>query len=469
MTIFRILTLGAVAMLASIMVATPAYAFCGFFVSKAGSDLFNEASKVVISRADNRTVITMANDFQGDAKEFAIVVPVPTILQEGQVNVTEGRIIDHLDAYTAPRLVEYFDGNPCQMNRRMEVMSMMSGPQTESADSMQKKSGKALGVTIEAEYSVGEYDIKILSAKQSDGLLTWLNQEEYKLPKGAERILGSYIKQDMKFFIAKVNLEAQEKLGYSMLRPLQVAYEHEKFMLPIRLGTLNANGPQDIIVYALSRKGRVETANYRTVKIPSNVDVPLYVKDDFAEFYKAMFREQAEKEGLKSVFLEYAWDMGWCDPCAADPLPNADLKKLGVWWLDDHEGEKTTLPIRPQPRRMIAPPRGGPQDVFVTRLHARYTAETFPEDLMLHETADRENFQGRYVLRHPFKGEASCAAGRDYFANLPTRFEKEAQTLANLTGWNVSEIRSEMSGNGQSFSGTDDGQPRPWWEKMWNK
>ena len=63
----------------------------------------------------------------------------------------------------------------------------------------------------------------------------------------------------MKFFVARVNLQEQSKLGFSMLRPIQVAYESPKFMLPIRLGMVNADGPQELFVYALTRKGRVET------------------------------------------------------------------------------------------------------------------------------------------------------------------------------------------------------------------
>ncbi|MCB1592879.1 MAG: DUF2330 domain-containing protein, partial [Alphaproteobacteria bacterium] len=91
-----------------VLAATPAQAFCGFYVSKADSSLFNKASKVILARAQNRTVITMANDYQGDLREFAIVVPVPEVLRENQIHVAESRIVDHVDAYTAPRLVEYF-------------------------------------------------------------------------------------------------------------------------------------------------------------------------------------------------------------------------------------------------------------------------------------------------------------------------------------------------------------------------
>ena len=87
--------------------------------------------------------------------------------------------------------------------------------------------------------------------------------------------------------------------------------------------------------------------------------------------------------------------------------------------------------------------------MFVTRLHVRYDAKNFPEDLMFQETADRSNFQGRYILRHPFKGEAKCTAGEEYLRSLGLRFEKEAATLAHLTGWDIAEIRRRMGEGGQ--------------------
>lgn len=466
-----ILTLALLIAALTTMMPTSAHAFCGFYVAKADSDLFNGASKVIMTRNEDRTVITMANDFQGDVTDFAIVIPVPSVITEKQVHVTENSIIDHLDAYTAPRLVEYFDPDPCQPVMRMEMMSMAGAPM----GAMQKggaQSAESLGVTIEESYTVGEYDILVLSATQSDGLLTWLNQEGYKLPKGAEQTLGSYIKQDMKFFVAKVNLEEFEDSGFTYLRPIQVAYEDDRFMLPIRLGTLNANGPQDLILMTLTKKGRVETSNYRTTKIPSGMDIPLFVRDEFGDFYKAMFAQQVEKEDMKTVFLEYAWDMAWCDPCAADPLSAEELQELGVWWTDapDDRIRPMPAPMPGQPQqRMIAPPQPRPQNVFVTRLHVRYTAEKFPEDLILHETADRENFQGRYVLRHPWTKEASCEAGTQYFQSLPKRFEKEAQNLSNITGWEISDIREKMQENGQDFEGKPVEDDRPWWEKMWGK
>src|ERR687891_2877663 len=97
-----------------------AYSFCGFYVAKADTKIFNKASQVILVRNDDKTVITMVNDFKGDPKEFAVVVPVPTLIEKGQINIGDKKVIDHLDAYTSPRLVEYHDDNPCRLPMAQE-------------------------------------------------------------------------------------------------------------------------------------------------------------------------------------------------------------------------------------------------------------------------------------------------------------------------------------------------------------
>lgn len=448
--------------LASFALSAPAAsAFCGFYVAKADTDLFNDASKVVLVRDEERTVITMASDYRGEASEFAMVVPVVDIPLREQINVANPALVDHLDEYTAPRLVEYYDDNPCEMRYRRDSVIVTASQQPMPMEMVMEEAGD-LGVTIEAEYEVGEYDILILSAEESDGLITWLNQNEYRIPDGAEEVVGAYLKRGMKFFVAKVNLERHD--GSSMLRPIQVAYEDEDFMLPIRLGTVNADGKQELFVFAITRQGRVETTNYKTVKLPSNMDVPIFVKDEFGDFYKAMFEHQTEKENGKAVFMEYAWDMSWCDPCAANPLSRSELRELGVMWLDEGgPGE-----VQPMPRPGIGPQ---PVDAFVTRLHVRYDGQTFPEDLNFQVTGDRENYQGRYVLRHPWRGDyGQCEEAGQYAEGLVTRWDAEAESLAKLTGWELAEIKQKMADGGFSASavGVTERKPKKnWWQRLW--
>jgi hypothetical protein len=416
-------------------------AFCGFYVAKADAKLFNRASQVAIVRHEDKTVLTMANDFQGNLREFAVVIPVPTFITKEQIHIGEKALLDHLDAYSAPRLVEYFDPDPCKPV--YPAAAQATAELSAAKDSAANRREKSLGVTIEARYTVGEYDILILSATESGGLETWLRESGYRIPDGAGKVLGSYIRQRMRFFVARVNLREQAKLGFSFLRPIQVAYESPKFMLPIRLGTVNAEGPQELFVFTLTRKGRVETTNYRTVRLPSDLDVPVFVKQEFPGFYRSLFSRQVRKEQMHAVFLEYAWDMAWCDPCAADPLSREELRQLGVFWLEE------------------AAASGQAQDVFLTRLHVRYDAAHFPEDLVFQETGDRSNFQGRYVLRHAFAGEATCEAAERYREEVRRRQEAEARTLAGLTGWRLEEIRRKMKLDTPVTVG------RKWYEKIW--
>jgi hypothetical protein len=438
--------------------AERAEAFCGFYVAKADTKLFNQASSVALVRDGDETVMTMANDYKGALKEFAIVIPVPTFIKREQIEVTDRALLDHLDAYSSPRLVEYFDDDPCR-RRELDGMAMMASPAMRAQGGAAED--KRLGVRVEARYTVGEYDILILSAQESGGLETWLKENGYKIPPGASAVLGSYIKQQMRFFVARVNLKEQAQLGFSYLRPLRVSYTSPKFMLPVRLGTVNADGPQELFVYALTRKGRVETTNYRTVRLPTGMDIPVFVKDEFGRFYKAVFSDQVRREDMRAVFLEYAWDMGWCDPCAAEPLSRDELKSLGVGWVS---GGQVTPGAQGQVTPSRRPPMmGGAVNVFLTRLHVRYDASHFPEDLVFQETADRTNFQGRFVLRHPWLGEGTCEAARDYRRALVDRREREAQTLAGLTGWEINEIRGKMGKLAKISEASD----RPtWWSLL---
>jgi hypothetical protein len=439
MKLIRSFVVVCIAVVSIFCFAPNAWGFCGFYVAKADTKLYNKASQVIIARESDRTIMTMANDYQGDVKDFAIVVPVPTVIQQEQVRIGEPKIIERLDEFSAPRLVEYFDPNPCQSfgggTRGGPALEMAPPPAVAS------RRDNALGVTVEARFNVGEYDIVVLSATESNGLETWLNRNGYRIPAGANQLLRPYIRQNMKFFVARVNLAEFQKSGYQFLRPLQIAYESPKFMLPIRLGMINATTDQDLIVYVLSPKGQTEVTNYRTVKVPSDVEIPVFVKNEFSDFYKSLFQTAYTREGKKVAFLEYAWDMSNCDPCSADPLNPEELRQAGVFWL--------------------TPGRG--TNVFITRLHVRYTRDKFPEDLIFQETSNRQLFQGRYVLRHAYMGEADCQDAEQYKRSLPQRFEKEAQTLAQLTGWNIQDIRKKLPVT------SSPGQNRPFWRNIWQR
>jgi hypothetical protein len=420
------------------------YSFCGFYVSKADGVLKNKTSQVILVKEGNRNVITMYNDFKGDSKDFAMVVPVPVVLEKNDIHVVDPSIFKKLNDYSAPRLVQYYDQNPCYENIMDQALAgKVAGVQlNETVVSGYGTKKRDLGVKVEARYLVGEYDILILSAKESSGLKEWLTDNGYKIPAAAEEVLDPYIKSNLKFFVVKVNEDEKKKLNNNFLRPIQIKFNSPKFMLPIRLGMANADGDQDLVVYAFTAKGRVECTNYRNVDMPTGKKIPLFVQKNFGAFYNNLFTHQWENENKNIAMLEYAWDVSpqnfvKCDPCVATAPDQQDLVQSGVFWLQkdwtdySDTGEEDDYLIN--------------NKVYFSRLHFRYNRKSFPQDLSFQITPNTQNFQARYIITHPATGDLSCAEGKKYLQELKQRRRNELKELTALTGKDISNWQDDVA------------------------
>jgi hypothetical protein len=389
--------------LVALLYAGSAHAFCGFFVAGSNQALSNDASKVVLLREGNKTSMTMSNNYKGPTESFAMVVPVPVVLHEKDVKTLAADVFDHIDQLTAPRLVEYWERDPCAPPM-VYPMAMPKGAVMEDGAAMPTNASH--GVKVEAHFAVGEYQIEILSAQQANGLELWLREHKYTIPKGAAEALQPYVKSQMKFFVAKVDIGKvhRDKKGVVVLSPLRVRFESQDVRLPVRLGLLNSSGKQDLIVYVLNPTARFEVANYKNVFVPTNLEVLDQVRTAFASFYAQLFDETLSRAQNKAVVTEYAWDSGSCDPCPVPPLEESDLATLGA---------------------------ETPSSSWVlTRMHTRYSKESLSEDLVFKQgkpieggranwdgksegstemtPSSSNNYQARYIIRHYWNGAVKC-------------------------------------------------------------
>ncbi|HQY64737.1 MAG: DUF2330 domain-containing protein [Myxococcales bacterium] len=439
--------------LATLALPKDADAFCGFYVGGADAKLFNNATQVALMREGTRTVLSMQNNYEGPAENFALVVPVPVILQKENVKTLPKEIFDKLDKLAAPRLVEYWERDPCEVDRMRHEERARGMPRPAPPAAAGPRRSADLGVTVEAQFTVGEYEIVILSAKDAGGLDMWLRREKYSIPPGAEPYFRPYVQQGSKFFVAKVDAtKVKFERGMANLSPLRFHYDSDKFALPVRLGLMNANGPQDLIVHVLAKNTRYEVANYPNVTIPTNLDVAENAKSSFGSFYTALFDRTLEKNP-RAVVTEYSWDASTCDPCPLPALTYNELATLGADALAPADSDGPIAPVpppptrpgalpgkpspgaTPSPRRPGGPMRGPrfmPSGFVITRLHARYTKESLGEDLVFRAApaimGGREfmgtngkleersrpsdyanNFQARYAVRHPWTGPIACA------------------------------------------------------------
>ncbi|HEY5924211.1 MAG TPA: DUF2330 domain-containing protein [Kofleriaceae bacterium] len=392
--------------------AATAHAFCGFYVSGSGSKMSNDATQVVLMRQGTRTVLTMQNDYKGPLEDFAMVVPVPVVLQKADVKTLAKDLFARVESMGSPRLVEYWEQDPCPVP--IDEGHMYGSLYGASGGSV--GFGRGYGtigirgsVKVEAKFSVGEYDILILSATEAAGLETWLGENHYKIPDGAEPLLRPYVEAGSKFFVAKVDPKKVEMVeGRAALSPLRFHYDSEDFSLPIRLGLASSSGKQDLIINIISPDTRYEVANYKNVFIPTNVDVAASVKARFSEFYAALF-DKTLAANPRAVVTEYAWTVTRaqkCDPCPDLQMTDADVAQLGADVL------KESMP-----------------SYVMTRLHARYGAKDMKDDLRFKVAKpvgggrelygskgieygavdSKENFfQARYSVRHWWTGAIKC-------------------------------------------------------------
>ncbi|MGE0396411.1 MAG: DUF2330 domain-containing protein [Kofleriaceae bacterium] len=405
-------TVGA-AVLALAMAPQRAEAFCGFYVEGSGAKLAADATQVTLMRQGTRTVLAMQNDYKGPLNDFAMVVPVPVVLKEKDVKTLDKSVLKRIEMLGSPRLVEYWEQNPCPVPSRYDDraydMVSKSAPMTEMAST--GMGGGRQTVKIEAQFAVGEYKILILSATEAAGLETWLKQNGYKIPDGAEPLLRPYVEAGSKFFVAKVDPKkvTMDAQGVAQLSPLRFHYDSEEFSLPIRLGMANSTGKQDLIVNIISDT-RYEVANYKNVVIPTNFDVKDSVRTRFAEFYAALFDKTLEANP-RAVVTEYAWDAqpySMCDPCPPEIPTDADAMTLGGDVIGGRIAQGTYT---------------------LTRLHARYGKADMNDDLRFRAAkpiqggrenwsakgleygatpAQANNFQARYAIRHWWTGPIAC-------------------------------------------------------------
>ena len=355
--------------LLAILGLAQAHAFCGTYVSSAGTDVYNSASEVVIARQGTRTTLTMANDVLGDPSNFAMVVPVPQVVREQDVHVVKPENLEQIRVYSMPRLVSY----TCD-----DFAPTYSHPcpwMEEACPSETMGEGEGADVTVEAEYIVGEYELVVLSAEQSGALLSWLAEEGYDVPVSTANMLQSYIDGGSYFLAARVYPEAGVGDG-DTLSPLQFSYDSEVFGLPIRIGTASSAGVQDLVVYAFTdlEDGAVGIANYPELEVED--ECMWDGQGDFDQFYADQFQRAYEQQGGALWNTEYSWrnepQLQKCDPCTGPPPEVQELTNVG---FDANQ----------------------PPSFHVTRLHVRYTPEQATQDLVFYMSRQSDNRQKRYI------------------------------------------------------------------------
>ena len=303
-------------------------------------------------RKGTRTVLSMQNNYKGPPDAFAMVIPVPVVLKEQDVKTLPPQVFAERRAHgcAAPRRV--LGAGSVSAEPRYETRASLARPSS-APPPMAKKKAEDLGVTVEAQFSVGEYQIVILSAKDSTGLDTWLRREKYNIPKGAEPLLRPYVESGSKFFVAKVD---PKKVKFVDGRADAVAAA-----LPLRQRAVRAADP------ARAREQRRHAGPDRQHPGPGpalrgrelqerhDPDQPRRQGHGRARGSARSTRRCSiarSRSNPGAVVTEYAWQASTCDPC---PGPALTIERL-------HDARRRRPRSAAGDRRTAAAPAGQPTD-----------------------------------------------------------------------------------------------------------
>ncbi|GDX81555.1 hypothetical protein LBMAG42_33660 [Deltaproteobacteria bacterium] len=331
-----------------------AHAFCGTYVGDPGASMSNSASQVVLAHHGDTTVLTVIMDYEGDATDFGILLPIPEVVTADDVGSIDRKLLTWLADFSTPRQLDY----SCETlfeTKEIVTSGCQLGFGCASADNSLQRfdSDTGLGVDVEAQFTEYGYDFSVLSATEADGLQAWLDVNGYALPSGGDAILQEYIDAGVYFLAVKVNLDAVERVD-GWLPPIQLSYPSESVSLPIRIGTISATGTQDVIVYTLTpvADGEVSISNYPELPIDTEC---MWEGDDFGTFYEGVL-EAGHLEGGAGWIREYSWDLipeigtGYhCDPCTADPAAPTSDGSFGDFGLPSDSAHLTRLHLRYSP------------------------------------------------------------------------------------------------------------------------
>ncbi len=369
------LAAAASALLTVVAHARPADA-CGGFIAHNEGLRINDALELVVVRDGTHTELSVRNRYRGPVEAFAILVPVPVVLQKEDVHTLDDSVFDSLAALTSPQVYYLSEDDPCRPPPSGDDKSVGAPRGGRGADA----------VSVEAAFQVGEYDVEVLSATDATALGGWLKAHGYQIPDAMAALLRPYVDSGSKFFVAKVDPARVQFVGdVATLSPLRFGYDADEVSLPLRLSTANSPGVQDVLVHAIART-RLDAANRPAATIPTGLEMAPGV--EFAQFYEALFAATLAPKP-DAVVTEYAR--------TANSYHGPVLAALGA------TGEPSKWVVT---RLHLRPTKAGTQDDLVLR-----AAEPIQGGRHAYDTVENA-FAAEYQVHQPWTGPVKCGRPR---------------------------------------------------------
>jgi hypothetical protein len=208
-----------------------------FSVPAAVSVAVSADQRAIIVRNGNTTTMTLSTAYTGDGEDFAWIIPTPAAPAEGDVTQAGERAekaFEILDTITSPKI------------RIEDPMGVVVGGVRGGAVR------EAPQVQVRARFLLASYEVSILKATASSGLVQWLRDNGYAVSGKAGSVLGQYVARRWAFTAIKLRPSEQRRYNSEFLPPITIRYRSGQFVFPLRISAVSTVHPAKITLYVIA-------------------------------------------------------------------------------------------------------------------------------------------------------------------------------------------------------------------------
>jgi len=345
-----------------------------FFLSVADPGRSSDQRAIVIVAGGRETLIVETR-VENAQSGFAWVLPTPGVVEAGTVTEVDPAVFQQLDERTAPTIEIYTGGGGGNF-----VGPPGCGCAASAGDGAAGGGGTDTvnPVTVWETVRVGAYDLTTLSATESAALTTWLTENGYSLPTGADAVLADYVAKGFAFTAIRV-AELPEDRSAVSLNPLALTFPAEEPVFPLRISSLSAaqDADTEVLLFVMAEQ-RMETAPYPTVQLDTS---SLGYELEPLEAYAQRLVTQSQGADGPAFVLE-----------SAMPVP---LAEVGLGDLVDPAAQPSvSAALVPEaPGGALARLTGVLPELMVSRLHSFMRPEEMTGDVLFAASSTTDEFQ----------------------------------------------------------------------------
>jgi hypothetical protein len=232
--------------------AAPALACGGFFCGQQPVD--QTAERILFEVGQDSVTMTTQISFNGDADDFAWVLPLGEVPLVGSLEVWHQQALNALDANTGPVFLTPTDPEcnyGCVNCAFPEAVSPVDDAETEEPP-----------VEVYIRQEVGEYDVAVIGSEDPAALIEWLHTEGYRITPPMEPYIERYTSEGLKFLALKLLDTADVR----DLSPFRFTLPGTTPTIPLRMTALAAEPEMSIVTFVLASE-RFEGKNWANVEI----------------------------------------------------------------------------------------------------------------------------------------------------------------------------------------------------------